>query len=592
MPKDVDVPVLIVGGGGAGLTASMLLAKLGVETLLVSALPTTSILPKAHVLNQRAMEVLDDVGVADAIYAQGTPPENMRYTAFYAGFAGPDPLYGRRLARLECWGAGGLDTDWASASPCLQSNLPQIRLEPLLKAHAESLSPGRVRFNHEVIEIEQDADRVTATVRDKNDGSTYTVRARWVLACDGGRTIGRKLGIELEGPRDLVRIVSIYMTADLSRWATDDDTLIRWILLPDAGLWGTLVPMGPTRWGRHSEEWVFHLSYEHDDQRALDDAFTIARMKEVLGVPDLDAKVHVVSRWSIEGILANRFRAGRVLVVGDAAHRHPPTGGLGLTSAIHDAQNVCWKIASVLRGEAGDALLDSYEPERRPSDGRNVQRSLENAMNHTMIGQTLGLNPTNDRETNLAVLRNALGDGPDGAEGRRAALALFATQSMEFREHAIEYGYRYESPAVIPDGTPEPPMLDDVHVYEPGTRPGSPLPHVELEDRDGERVAIKDVVRPGRFLLIAAEDGGAWVDAAQSIARESGVQLDAIRIGHVDGDYRDPRCSWLRRRQFGRDGAILVRPDRFVAWRSMGAAANHRGELASALGRILCRAVA
>lgn len=589
---DVEVPVLIVGGGGAGLTASMLLAKLGVETLLVSALPTTSILPKAHVLNQRAMEVLDDVGVAKEIYARGTPPENMRYTAFYAGFAGPDPLYGKRLARLECWGGGGLDTDWASASPCLQTNLPQIRLEPLLKAHAESLTPGRVRFNHEVTDIAQDADGVTATVRDKGDGSTYTVRARYVLACDGGRTIGRKLGVELEGPRDLVRIVSIYMTADLSRWATDDDTLIRWILLPDAGLWGTLVPMGPTRWGRHSEEWVFHLSYQHDDQRAMDDAYAIARMKEVLGVPDLDPQVHVVSRWSIEGILANRFRADRIFLVGDAAHRHPPTGGLGLTSAIHDAQNLCWKIAAVLRGEAGDALLDSYEPERRPSDGRNVQRSLENAMNHTMIGQTLGLNPGNDRETNLAVLRNALGDGPDGVEGRRRALALFATQSMEFREHAVEYGYRYESSAVIPDGTPEPPVLDDVHVYEPGTRPGSPLPHVELEDRDGERVAIKDVVRPGRFLLIAAEDGGAWIEAAQAIAREAGVALDAIRIGHVDGDYRDPRCSWLRRRQFGRDGAILVRPDRFVAWRSMGAAANPRAELSRALSRILCRAVA
>lgn len=588
----VEVPVLIVGGGGAGLTASMLLAKLGVETLLVSALPTTSILPKAHVLNQRAMEVLDDVGVAGEVYARGTPPENMRYTAFYAGFAGPDPLYGRRLARLECWGAGGLDTDWASASPCVQSNLPQIRLEPLLKAHAESLSPGRVRFNHEVVEIEQDEGGVTATVRDKTDDSTYTVRARYVLACDGGRTIGRKLGVELEGPRDLVRIVSIYMTADLSRWATDDDTLIRWILLPDAGLWGTLVPMGPTRWGRHSEEWVFHLSYEHDDQRALDDAFAIARMMEVLGVPDLDAKVHVVSRWSIEGILANRFRVGRVLLVGDAAHRHPPTGGLGLTSAIHDAQNLCWKIAAVLAGQAGDGLLDSYEPERRASDGRNVQRSLENAMNHTVIGQTLGLNPANDRETNLAVLRSALGHGPEGAEGRRTALALFATQSMEFREHAIEYGYRYASPAVVPDGTPEPPVLDDVHVYEPGTRPGSPLPHVELEDRDGERLAIKGLVGPGRFLLIAGEDGRGWVDAARQLARDAGVPLDAIRIGHLDGDYRDPRCAWLRRRQFGRDGAILVRPDRFVAWRSMGAAGDPRGELSSALSRILCRAVA
>ncbi|MBY0274101.1 FAD-dependent monooxygenase [Candidatus Binatia bacterium] len=589
---DVDVPVLIVGGGGAGLTASMLLAKLGVETLLVSALPTTSILPKAHVLNQRAMEILDDAGVANEIYARGTPPENMRYTAFYAGFAGPDPVYGKRLARLECWGAGGLDPDWASASPCLTTNLPQIRLEPLLKAHAESLAPGRVRFHHEVIDLAQDASGVTATVRDKNDDSTYTVRARYVLACDGGRTIGRKLGVEMEGVRDLVRIVSIYMTADLSRWATDDDTLIRWILLPDAGLWGTLVPMGPTRWGRHSEEWVFHLSYEHDDARAMDDGYAIARMKEVLGVPDLDAQVHVVSRWSIEGILASRFRVGRVLFVGDAAHRHPPTGGLGLTSAIHDAQNVCWKVAAVLAGHAGDGLLDSYEPERRASDGRNVQRSLENAMNHTVIGQTLGLNPSSDVDANLAVLRRALGDGPEGAEGRRSALALFATQSMEFREHAIEFGYRYQSSAVVPDGTPEPPALDDVRVYVPSTRPGVPLPHAELEDRDGARLAIKDVVRPGRFLLIAGEDGQAWIDAARSIARDAALPIDAIRIGHLDGDYRDPRCAWLRRRQFGRDGAVLVRPDRFVAWRSLGAVAQPRRVLSSALAQILDRAVA
>jgi 2,4-dichlorophenol 6-monooxygenase len=591
--SNLDVPVLIVGGGGAGLTASMLLAKLGVESLLVSSLPTTSVLPKAHVLNQRAMEILDDVGVADDVYARGTPPANMRYTAFYAGFVGSDPLYGRRLARLESWGAGGLDPDWASASACLTTNLPQIRLEPLLKTHAEALAPGRVRFNHEVIEVAQDASGVTATVRDKNDGSTYTVRARYLLACDGGRTIGRQLGIEMQGPRDLVRIVSIYMSADLSRWAQDDDVLIRWIWLPDSGTMGTLVPMGPTRWGRHSEEWVFHLNYAHDDPRALDDAFAIARMKEVLGVPELDAHVHVVSRWSFEGILADRFRIGRVFLVGDAAHRHPPTGGLGLTSAIHDAQNLCWKIAAVLRGDAGDGLLDSYEPERRACDGRNVERSLENALNHTAIGQALGLDPANDRTSNLVALRRALGEGPDGDAGRRAALALFATQSMEFREHAIEYGYRYASSAIVDDGTTASPIvLDDVHVYEPGTRPGVPLPHVELEDPDGERLAIKDLVRQGRFLLIAGEDGHAWIDSARQIARDAGVPLDAIRIGHLDGDYRDPRCAWLRRRGIGPDGAILVRPDRFVAWRSDTAAARPRVELSRALGRILDRAVA
>ena len=136
------VPVLIVGGGGAGLTASMLLATQGVEHLLVSALPTTSDLPKAHVLNQRAMEVLDDVGVAEAIAHHSTPAEQMAATAFYAGFAGPDPDYGRRLAKLECWGAGGADESWRAASSWHQLNLPQIRLEPLMKARAEELSPG------------------------------------------------------------------------------------------------------------------------------------------------------------------------------------------------------------------------------------------------------------------------------------------------------------------------------------------------------------------------------------------------------------------------------------------------------------------
>lgn len=589
---DLDVPVLIVGGGGAGLTASMLLSKLGVESLLVSALPTTSVLPKAHVLNQRAMEILSDAGVADEIYARGAPPENMRYTAFYAGLAGPDPAYGRRLARLEAWGAGGLDADWAAASACRQTNLPQIRLEPILKRHAEELAPGRVRFNHELLDLAQDAGGVTATVLDKDTDEKLTVRARYVLACDAGRTVGRQLGVQLEGVRDVMRIVSIYMTADLSRWAIDDDVLIRWLWLPSRGALGTLVPMGPTRWGRHSEEWVFHLNYESEDTRALDDAYVVETMKQVLGVPDLDAQIKVISRWSMEGILADRFRVGRVFLVGDAAHRHPPTGGLGLTSAMHDAHNLCWKIAAVLAGRAGDGLLDSYEPERRPVDARNIQRSLENALNHVMIGEKLGISPGAGTETNLAALRRALGEGDGDRETRRAALALMASQSMEFREHAVEYGYRYASDAIVDDDGADPPLLDEIRVHEPGTRPGMPLPHVELEDRDGERHAIKDLIPMDRFVLIAGERGEAWVAAAESLARRAGLPLDAIRVGHLDGDYRDPRCAWLRRRGFGPDGAILVRPDRFVAWRSLAADTDPERTLASALGAILARPVA
>src|SRR6201993_5629899 len=174
-PAEETVPVLIGGGGGAGLTASMLLARQGVDHLVVSARPETSDLPKAHVLNQRAMEVLDDVGVAEAIARRSTPAQQMAATAFYAGFAGPDPDYGRLVKRLEAWGAGGEDESWRAASPWHQLNLPQIRLEPLMKARAEELSPGCVRFNHELIDLEQDGDGVRALIRDNGSGREYVV---------------------------------------------------------------------------------------------------------------------------------------------------------------------------------------------------------------------------------------------------------------------------------------------------------------------------------------------------------------------------------------------------------------------------------
>lgn len=593
----IDVPVLIVGGGGAGLTASMLLSQLGVETLLVSALPTTSVLPKAHVLNQRSMEILTDVGVADEIYRRGTPPEQMRYSAYYIGLAGHDPIYGREIGRMESWGAGGLDLDWAAASACRQANLPQIRLEPILKARAEALAPGRVRFNTELIDIEHDEDSVAATVRDKATGTDTLVRARYVLACDGGRTIGRRLGVELQGPRDVMRIVSVYMSADLSRWARDSEVLIRWLWIPQRGIFSTLVPMGPDHWGPESEEWVFHLNYDTHDTRAIDDAQVVADMKDALGLPQLDAKVHVVSRWSLEGILADRFQVGRVFMVGDAAHRHPPTGGLGLNSAIHDAHNLCWKVAAVLTGHAGEELLTTYEAERRPVDARNVQRSMENGLNHVVVGEAMGFSREANADANLSGLRRALGDVADDIPHRRRALAAIATQSMEFREHCVEYGQTYTSRAIISpasagdtEGAPlPPPVSDDVRLYVPSTRPGSPLPHAELEDLDGHRLPLMNLVQPGEFLLIAGEDGEAWCEAARQIAETSRIRLRAVRIGHLEGDYRDPRCTWLRHREIRPQGALLVRPDRFVAWRSIDGSTNPTGELHSAISRILCQ---
>ena len=584
---DEQVPVLIVGGGGAGLTASMLLARQGVDHLLVSARPHTSDLPKAHVLNQRAMEVLEDVGVAEAIAQRSTPAAQMAASAYYAGFAGPDPDYGRRLGRLESWGAGGADQHWSAASSWRQLNLPQIRLEPLLKARAEELSPGRIRFGHELIGLEQDSEGVLATIRDHAAGRSYTVGCQYLLGADGGRRVAGLTGLEYEGLGVVTQTATLHVSADFSPWAKDPDVLIRWIFSPQAGVLVVMVPMGPGRWGPVSEEWVIHLNYPADDPRAQSDAQVEADAREALGLPDAPMKIHKITRWSVEAVLASAFRAGRVFLLGDAAHRHPPTGGLGLTSAIHDAQNLCWKLALVLRGHASPDLLDTYEAERRPVDERNCQRSLENAVNHFEIGAALGVSPDNSPEQNLAHLRRMWGGRPEDAGHRSAVLRAMRAQSMEFSELNVEYGYCYQSAAVVPDGSAPPVPADDVRVYQPGTRPGAPLPHAWIDDEDGHRRPVKDLVAPGRFLLIAGEDGQAWCEAAQQLAADTGLPLDAVRIGHLDGDLYDPRCTWLRHRQITSDGAILVRPDRFIAWRHQTGTSDPRAALADALSQIL-----
>jgi len=584
------VPVLIVGGGGAGLTASMLLATYGIESLVVSALPTTSILPKAHVLNQRAMEVFTDVGVADAIYAHGTPAANMSHTAWYLDVHGDEDA-GRLLHKMECWDGGHTDPAWIAASPCRQANLPQIRLEPLLRARAEELDPGHVCFGHELVALDQDDRGVTARVRDHAEGAEYEVRADYVLGCDGGRTVGRLVGVQLDGVRDVMRSVSIHMTADLSPWLRDDDVLIRWIVHTRfGGAFSVLVGMGPTRWGTRSEEWVFHMSHPPGLEHRFDsDEKAIAAMRDRLGLPELEATVHLVTRWRVEGLVARTTRVGRVFLLGDAAHRHPPTGGLGLTSAVHDAHNLCWKLASVLCGAAGDGLLDTYHHERFPAFSRNTNRSIENALNHLRIIETLGVSASLTPAECRRNVRRVWANGREGDAARERMVRAMATQSMEFKEHNVELGSRVASAAIVPDGSPEPANVDDVRVYQPDTRPGSPLPHAWVE-RAGARVALRQVAPPSAFTLIAGEDGAAWCEAAREVAARRGLELVAVRVGHAEGDWLDPRLAFLRVREFDRQGAILVRPDRVIAWRSMSAAADPAAALGDALDRVLARA--
>ncbi len=359
--KTIETPVLICGGGGSGLSLSIFLSAQGVKSLLVERHDTTSHLPKAHYLNQRTMEIFREYGIADTVYQRGTKFENMHQVHWLTSLGGDGPLDRKTIYRMDAFGGGALYDTYTADSPVLSANLPLLRLEPVLREFAEKAELGDVRFSNELLDFTQDADGVTSTIKDLKSGETYQVRSQYLVGADRGRTIGPKIGIELQGPTNLVDMVSTHFTADLSAYITDDAPLIRWFINPEGGGgWasGAMVAMGPDQYDRHSPEWVFHFAFRPDDPE-FDETLIVPRIRALLKLPDLDIKVHRVSHWIVESILASKYGEGRIAVIGDAAHRHPPTTGLGLNSGIQDAHNLAWKLAALVKGQAGAALLDT-----------------------------------------------------------------------------------------------------------------------------------------------------------------------------------------------------------------------------------------
>lgn len=564
-----EVPVLIVGGGGCGLTLSLLLSDLSVEHLLVERHPGTSILPKAHYLNQRTMEVFRQHGVADSIYAVGTPQKHMSKVRWCTSLGGDGPLDGKTFYAIDAFGGGKTAPIYAQDSPCPSSNYPQIRLEPLLREHAETRAPGRLRYGHELTAFTQDGDGVSATITELASGKRYAVRAQYMVAADGGKTVGPALGIEMQGVGNIARIVSSHVTADLARW-WDDEALITWFINPDqSGTFGSgaMVPMGPT-WGPRSEEWVIHFNFDPNDPEHIDEVTVVPRLRALLKLPDVAMTVHKVSHWTLEAVLAERYQEGRIFLAGDAAHRHPPTTGLGLNTAVQDAHNLAWKLAAVLRGQAGAGLLASYASERHAIGRRNVDWAMFTALNHAVLDAGMGFHPGQPQELRRMNFEAFFADTPMGATRRARAAEVFETQRTEFQAHDLEIGFAYTDGALIADGS-APHVPDPMgHRYQPTTRPGHRLPHAWLR-RGGERLSTLDLAgRAGGWVLLTG-DGDAWRDAAARVADKYGVTLSVAGIGAGQA-YADDEGRWSRLRETGEAGALLVRPDNHVAWRCQG----------------------
>ena len=583
-----EVSVLIVGGGGSGLSASILLSDLGVDSLLVERRPSTSHMPKAGAHNQRTMEIFRRHGIADQIHAIGMPAETRTRAVWLTSLGGDDQLDRKELFSLDVNGEGVFRSIFEKDSPELSAGLGQYLLEPLLRSNADQRRPGGVCFNFELVSLTPDGDWSIAEIRERENDQVHRVRARYVIAADGGRTVGPMLGIGMTGQTGLATMTSLYFKADLSAYV-NDDVIVHWFVGPRFGSWagGALIKAGPSNWDRHSETWTIHLMIPPDDPDAqnLTNDRALARLRAILNLPQLDAEILGVSPWHIESVHIDKSRVGNVFFIGDAAHRQPPTSGLGLQSAIQDADNLAWKLAAVIKGWASEAILDSYESERRPVIQDNIEYALFAFQNQFAFEAGIGLTHAKTPEQRRAVFVKYLEDSPMGRTRRAVGAEVFGTGRMELDPHDREIGFHYEQGVVLTDGS-EPPPRDPMGInYIPTTRPGHRLPHAWLNNR-GKRLSTHDVGGIGTFILFTGSDGASWCEAAERLSASSGVPIEAFRI-KPGGDFGDPTRAWAALSEIDADGALLVRPDRYVACRFKTGAADPYATLENALTGLL-----
>ena len=544
----MQVPVLIVGGGPVGLVASICLSRLGVESLLVERHPGTTLHPKARNLNLRTMEILRPWGIDAELFAHALPPSWTGCIVYTTTLAG------RELGRMP---TASFESERASAvSPATGVLSSQDVYEPVFRRLAERLGPGELRFHSELEELSIESGGVRSRLRRLDDGVVVEVASRYVLACDGwSSAVRRRLGIAMEGPADIGHFVNVHFRADLSPWVAGRPAVLYFVATDEAR--GVFQPLD----GRG--RWLCQISY--DGSASSFATYTAERcldwIRRAVGASEVAAEILSVGTWTMNATVAAAFRRGPVFLAGDAAHQLPPTGGFGMNTGVQDVHNLAWKMAGALAGWAGPAILDSYEVERRPIARINADRSLDNSR---MVGRI-----------NRAALAGE-------ADSRHAVAA-----SQRYGNFTgMDLGFHYEEGALVPDGTAPPEVADPVIDYVPAARPGHRAPHLRLE-HEGREISSLDLF-DGAFTLLSGTAGPGWRGAGRSAARRLGVPLRAFTVG-PSGDLEDPERRWQDLYGVGPTGAVLVRPDGHVGWRTASESCDREAALDRALARILGR---
>jgi len=541
---DIEVPVLIVGGSLVGMSTAMLLGHHGIKSLVVEHHRGTAIHPRAAMITQRTMEVLRTVGI-ERIVMRASEQQFVQDGAIMA----LESLAGKEISYF----IANLNEGVRDISPSLRLFITQSLLEPLLKARAEELGAD-LRFSTEMVSFEEDRDGVTATIRHRDTGQMHTIRARHMIACDGARSKVRdQLGIKMLGHGIFSKSITIYFRGDVAPLLRGRNLSVMYVVNPTlSGFFRIEKPFNSgflaVHWLGDPKNPVTDVSEGLTDQRALE------YLRCGLGNDQIPVTIENVMHWDARADTAERFQRGRIFLAGDAAHVMPPSGGFGGNTGVQDAHNIAWKLAMVLKGQAGPDLLSTYEVERRPAAAFTVEQAYSRY-----------------------VMRSA---------------PYLKSENMQPIENDlnVEFGYIYDSRGIVKEaaakeaagreaGKPTHENPRDSH-----GRPGTRAPHVWLI-RDGRELSTLDLF-DRNFTLLAGPEGEAWCTAARAASKRLGLAIDSHRIG--DSGIADPSGTFLAQYGLAPSGAVLVRPDGFVAWRARTGEAASAEELSSALASILC----
>lgn len=514
---DEIVSVLIVGGGMIGLSTSLFLSWHGIPSLLVERHPGTAIHPRAMGLTPRTMEMLCATGIEGAIREIEPPiPQGNNVPLV-------ESLVGQEFDCLQ-EDVDSLFTD--ASSPAHGSGIAQDLLEPVLRAGAERLG-GELRFGTELVTFEQDEEGIIATIRERGSERVRTVHARFLVAADGNQSAIRKqLGIGQHGAGSMGHFISMIFEADLMKRFRERHAIMCFLSNEQIAI-GSLVPYPGS--SVRSDLFRLDVGYDPDEETLADYSETrcLQLIRAAVGIPDLAVTLKTMLTWEMNVLVVDRWQLGRTLLVGDAARVQPPSGGLGGNTGIAEAYNLAWKLAAVLRGEAGEALLATYDAERRPVADYTAEQ--------------------------MALL----------SQQRQSEGSAGITVDIK----AVNSGYRYSAGAFVrEEGDDQLPLaqLPEQWMGQPGTH----APHIVLE-REGKPISTIDLFS-SHFVLLAGPDGRHWKQAAQQVKDALQLRLEVYQVGGEEGDLIDRENRFCDAYGISAAGAVLVRPDGFIGWRGPG----------------------